>query len=144
MDSSLSTLASASHQPSPSRIEPVEVSLSVISHSTRPTPLGGIGKNTNLRGYRKTRFYGDYSFYNNAELRFTLFGFRTYLFPSKVGLLLFHDIGRVWAEGEDSNKWHQGIGTGLWLTPFESMVLSLSLAFGEEENIINFRFGFLF
>ena len=106
--------------------------------------LGGSGKMANLRGYRRTRFYGNNSFYNNTEIRFTLFGFKTYLFPSHFGILVFNDIGRVWLEGEESNKWHQSMGGGIWLSPFESVVLSSTIAFGEEETLITVNFGFLF
>lgn len=106
--------------------------------------LGGSGKMANLRGYRRTRFYGNTSFYNNTEVRFTLFGFKTYLFPSHFGILLFNDIGRVWLEGENSNKWHQSVGGGIWLSPFESVILSSTIAFGEEETLLTVNFGFLF
>ncbi len=105
--------------------------------------LGGTGKEANLRGYRRTRFYGEESFYNNTDFRFTLFGFKTYLFPAKVGFLGFYDIGRVWVEGENSEKWHQGYGFGLWIRPFEAMTFDLDLAYGESW-IPSFRFGFLF
>ena len=30
------------------------------------------------------------------------------------GLLAFADVGRVYLSGEDSNKWHEGYGGGLW------------------------------
>jgi len=105
--------------------------------------IGGTGKEANLRGFRRTRFYGQTSFYNNLDLRITLFGFKTYLFPASVGLLGFYDIGRVWLQGEDSDVWHKGYGAGLWITPFESLTLEFDFAYGEFW-IGSFRFGFLF
>jgi len=105
--------------------------------------LGGTGKEANLRGFRRTRFYGQASFYNNTDLRVTLFGFKTYLFPASIGLVGFYDIGRVWAKDENSDDWHQGYGVGLWMTPVESLTIEFDFAYGEFW-ISSFRFGFLF
>ena len=105
--------------------------------------IGGTGKEANLRGYRRTRFYGESSFFNNTDVRITLFGFKTYLFPANFGLVGFYDIGRVWVDGENSDVWHTGYGFGIWLTPFESITLEADLAYGEFW-LPAFRFGFLF
>lgn len=105
--------------------------------------LGGAGKGANLRGYRKTRFYGRSSFYNNTDLRLKLFGFRTYLFPSDFGILGFYDFGRVWLNNEESDTWHTSTGFGFWLAPFEAAALSTTLSFGEQ-SLVTFNFGFLF
>jgi hypothetical protein len=109
---------------------------------------------TELRGFRKTRFYGDSKFFNNAELRLTLTSFRSYLFPATVGILAFHDIGRVWykdGNGADpsaadgvSAKWHQGWGGGAWFTPFSAGVISLEAGHSEEGTLVYLRLGFLF
>lgn len=105
--------------------------------------IGGTGKDANVRGYRRTRFYGESAVYNNTELRITLFGFKTYLFPADFGIVGFYDIGRVWVDGENSDVWHNGYGFGIWMTPFESITLDLDIAYGEFW-IGAFRFGFLF
>jgi hypothetical protein len=104
--------------------------------------LGGLN---NLRGYRRMRFAGDNSFYWNNDLRIKLFNFRTYLLPGQFGIHGIYDVGRVWVEGESSNKWHRGYGGGIWVTPFGAAVLSLELTTSEEEDLLPFiRFGFLF
>ena len=103
-----------------------------------------LGGRTNLRGYRKTRFYGDTYFYHNVDLRLKLFSFRSYIFPGQFGILGFHDTGRVWVDGEDSNTWHTGKGFGVWVTPINSFVLSLNYGFGDDGNIPTFYFGFFF
>src|SRR5690606_30208166 len=54
----------------------------------------------NLRGYRKYRFAGDKMFYNNIDIRIRLKNYQGYLFTGSYGILLFHDIGRVWVKGE--------------------------------------------
>jgi outer membrane protein assembly factor BamA len=102
--------------------------------------LGGL---RNLRGYRKTRFYGNSRFYNNTELRLKLGTLRNRIVPISVGVYGLNDLGRVWYEGEDSNKWHHGYGGGIWISPLNISVISLELAKSEEELLFNFRLGFL-
>ena len=107
-----------------------------------------------MRGYRKTRFYGDKKFFTNVEVRAKLFSVRTYLFPASVGLLGFHDLGRVWykndsgidpsAEDDESEKWHRGWGGGVWFTPFNFTVLSVEVGRSEESTLAYVRMGFLF
>ncbi|WP_165864958.1 BamA/TamA family outer membrane protein [Rufibacter latericius] len=99
---------------------------------------------TTLRGYRRNRFSGQSSFYNNTEARLRLFSFTTYLFPASLGLFGFHDIGRVWMENEDSNKWHRGYGGGLWISPLNQIVISLGYAASPEQSQFLVRAGFQF
>jgi hemolysin activation/secretion protein len=103
--------------------------------------LGGL---TNLRGYRRTRFTGKSSLYNNTELRVRIFSFKTYLFPAYVGILGFHDVGHVWLNGEESNTWHNSAGGGLWLAPFNRAVISLVYGISKEDRLPLLRVGFLF
>ncbi len=88
--------------------------------------------NTNLRGYRRFRFAGDKSLFNNFEVRYKIKDFRTYLLPGALGVLAFHDIGRVWYKNEKSGRWHNGYGGGIWLAPAERLVGTLSLAHSRE------------
>ncbi|RZK43262.1 MAG: hypothetical protein EOO90_04685 [Pedobacter sp.] len=76
--------------------------------------LGGQG---NLLGFRQFRFAGDHSFYNNFELRAKLGDFISYVLPGQVGLIGFYDVGRVWANNEKSDRWHQGVGAGMYFAP---------------------------
>ncbi|SNS91842.1 Calcineurin-like phosphoesterase [Ekhidna lutea] len=103
-----------------------------------------LGGRTNLRGFRRTRFYGETSFYHNLDLRLKLASFRSYIFPGQFGLLAFHDTGRVWVDGEDSDEWHAGKGFGLWISPLNTLVLNFNYAFGEEENLPTFSMSFFF
>src|SRR6185369_13565055 len=50
--------------------------------------LGGL---RNLRGFRTNRFTGKTMLYHNAELRFRLFDFRSYLLPGRLGMIEFND-----------------------------------------------------
>lgn len=103
--------------------------------------LGGL---TNLRGFRRTRFYGETSFYHNLDLRLKLFSFRSYIFPGQFGIQAFHDTGRVWVGGENSETWHTGKGVGIWISPLDTAVIGLNYAFGEDENLLTVNLGFFF
>lgn len=107
----------------------------------RAQTLGGLQE---IRGFRRTRFYGDEKFFNNFEIRYKIFDFRTYLFPASFGILGFHDIGRVWVNNEDSNQWHRGFGGGIWATPFNLTSVSAEVGHSEEETLFYLRLGFLF
>jgi hypothetical protein len=99
----------------------------------------------NLRGYRRNRFGGRSVFYNNAELRFRVADFSTYLFPGSFGFLAFHDVGRVWMDGEASRVWHTGYGAGVWLAPVRRFVVTASVAHSKEEKALPLvTFGFQF
>jgi len=103
-----------------------------------------IGGKSNLRGYRSNRFAGDRSFYQNTEIRYKITNVNSYFMTGNFGILLFNDIGRVWVDNEDSEKWHDGYGAGLWLTPFNLTVVTLNYNRSEEENLITFSFSYLF
>jgi hypothetical protein len=104
-----------------------------------------LGVRQNLRGYRYQRFAGRSSAYNNTELRINFGDVNFYLFKGPFGILGFRDVGRVWADGENSNTWHKGYGGGLWMAPFNKIVLMGLLAFSEEEKAFPMaKIGFQF
>ena len=103
--------------------------------------LGGL---QNLRGYRKTRFFGDSRLYNNTELRMRITTIRNPLLPVNFGFNLFNDIGRVWLDGENSDKVHHGYGGGLWFAPVNATVIAFEVAKTEEETGFYLRLGYLF
>ena len=105
--------------------------------------LNILGSHDNLRGYRKWRFYGKQSFYNNNELRF-MFNARNKVFNGKYGLITFFDNGRVWQPGEVSNTWHTGYGTGAFVSLFNKAILSGTYGLSKEDKVISFYFGFYF
>jgi hypothetical protein len=111
------------------------------------------GKNE-LRGFRKTRFYGDSKAYMNNEIRLKLLTFRSYLFPATLGVHGFYDVGRVWykdsagidpsATDGSSSVWHTGFGGGIWFTPFNMTVVSTEFGHSVDGNMVYVRLGFLF
>ena len=97
-----------------------------------------------LRGYRRFRFSGESSLYHQLEMRVKLFDWRSFYFPSQVGMILFNDLGRVWVDGESSNKIHHGYGGGLYVTPFNFAAINILLAVSEESVLPLVKFGFYF
>ena len=103
-----------------------------------------LGGRSNLRGFRRSRFYGKTSFYQNVDLRIKLFNFQSILFPGRVGIHGFYDVGRVWRATDTSDQWHRSAGFGAWIAPLHKAVLSVSFAFTGEENLGSIDFGFFF
>lgn len=104
-----------------------------------------LGVRQNLRGYRYQRFAGRTRAYNNSELRINFGDVNFYLFKGPLGVIGFHDIGRVWADGETSDTWHRGYGGGIWLAPLNKVVVSGLLTYSDEEKALPFvTFGFYF
>ncbi|MCG6187287.1 BamA/TamA family outer membrane protein [Maribellus maritimus] len=103
-----------------------------------------LGRKANLRGFRSNRFAGDQSFYQNTEFRVKLKNIHSYLFNGQAGMLLFNDIGRVWTDGENSNRWHQGYGGGLWISPFNAAAVTITYGKSKEDNLIDFTLSYLF
>jgi len=101
-----------------------------------------LGATDNLRGYRKYRFAGDELFYHNIDLRIRLAEFQTYLFPGSLGIQFFNDVGRVWRQGEASDRWHDGYGGGLWVSPLKRFIFSASYAQGSEGGVVLMKVGF--
>ena len=91
-----------------------------------------LGGQDNLLGYRLYRFAGQYSLYNNLELRIKLFDFASYIVPGQAGLLGFYDVGRVWEKGEHSDKWHNGAGGGIYIAPARLAVIKIVAGHSEE------------
>jgi outer membrane protein assembly factor BamA len=111
--------------------------------------LGGFAT---LRGYRRSRFAEDQTFYQNTDIRIRLMEYKTPLFPGSFGITLIHDIGRVWTDNEDEflideekAKWHRGYGGGIWISPLGQAVISLDYTkSNDDEEGIFIRLGVFF
>ena len=103
-----------------------------------------LGGQTNLRGYRSTRFSGRSSLYANTEARVGLFDLGGSLLPGTMGAVGFFDIGRVWTDGESSNQWHSGYGGGLWYDIAGELVIRLTGGWSGEDSALLFGAGFFF
>ena len=105
--------------------------------------LATLSGKENLRGYRRQRFHGETSFYNNNELRLIM-NTRNRWFNGKFGALVFVDQGRVWQPGERSDKWHVGYGGGIFVAPFNKILLNASYGISKDDKVIHMRLGFFF
>ena len=105
--------------------------------------LARLGQRDNLRGYLRNRFTGERAAFLNTDVRFDLGTVETILVPFGIGIVGFHDLGKVWIEGEDADNWHQGLGGGIYLSPYnDNFNLTFSVATSEEEDfLIEFTFG---
>lgn len=101
----------------------------------------GVGANNYLRGFRKNRFAGDAMAYGSIELRAKLTEFRNKIIPGSFGLVGFDDIGRVWMSGEDSRKWHNTWGGGVYFIPYNLFIVSLTATKSTEEVLFNVTIG---
>ena len=109
------------------------------------TPTGGLAKDPGVaRGLQPQRYAGDGVLYGNAELRLALGKFFVFV-PGEIGVLGLYDIGRVYLDGEDSNKWHHGVGGGLWFaSPNRRNSVTLSLAKSEGRTGFYIKTGLAF
>jgi outer membrane translocation and assembly module TamA len=103
--------------------------------------LGGL---TNLRGFRRDRYAGKTSVYQNTELRVSMGNMNAYVVKGGWGLLAFTDHGKVWMPNEESDIWHYGYGGGLWLLPFNKMAMTATYGVSKEGKLISVSAGFLF
>jgi outer membrane protein assembly factor BamA len=103
-----------------------------------------LGGKTNLRGYLSDRFYGHGSVYQNSEFRYKLLDFSSYILNGELGVLAFYDSGRVWVKNEDSDHWHQGYGSGFWLSPFEMTIFTATYNWSSEDKMLQVTLNFKF
>ncbi|MFA8342558.1 MAG: BamA/TamA family outer membrane protein [Rhodothermaceae bacterium] len=100
-----------------------------------------LGGAHNLRGFSTERFTGDASVFGQAELRSELFDFKL-IVPGKFGTTVFGETGRVYAKGEDSDKWHPSIGAGIWFAFIEhKYTISLNIATSQDRNSWHMTMG---
>lgn len=86
-----------------------------------------VGGDFDLRGFRNQRFSGKQSFFHSTDLRWNLGKIKNGFAPLQYGVFGGFDYGRVWLPGEDSTKWHQGYGGGIWLNGVNVITGQLSL-----------------
>jgi hypothetical protein len=103
-----------------------------------------IGQDTGLRGYRNERFSGDTAFAGTADVRFSFNEFKTGLIPLQMGVFVGGDVGRVWLDGEDSDKWYNDYGGGFWINSSNAIGATFNLFNGEDGLRFSFQVGFNF
>ncbi|MFC6099848.1 metallophosphoesterase [Olivibacter domesticus] len=103
-----------------------------------------LGGQENLWGYRQYRFAGEQLFFNNFEARIKLAQIGSYIVPGQLGIIGFYDIGKVWAEGLNSERIHQGTGGGFYYAPARIALLQFVFGHSREGWYPYFTMGFRF
>jgi hypothetical protein len=104
-----------------------------------------IGGRQALRGFRQQRFAGNSAFYHSNDIRWRLINeARTYVSPISFGLFGSVDYGRVWLDGEDSDRWHNSYGGGIWLGTLDVLTISAGYHQSTEGGRVLVQAGFNF
>ncbi|HJS00583.1 MAG TPA: metallophosphoesterase [Flavobacterium sp.] len=104
-----------------------------------------LGGDYDLRGFRNQRFIGNQSFFQSTDIRFSIGKIKNSIIPMSYGFFGGYDYGRVWLDGETSNKWHQSVGGGLWLNAINTLTTKISYFKSQDDKArISFGLGFGF
>ncbi len=103
-----------------------------------------LGQNSGLRGYRTQRFSGESAFATSADLRYSFDEFRTGFVPLQIGVFAGGDVGRVWQDGERSERWYNDYGGGIWINSAEAIGATFNLFNGADGLRFSFQIGFNF
>ncbi len=103
-----------------------------------------VGQNNGLRGYRNQRFSGESALALSADVRYSFEEFKTGLIPIQMGIFLGGDVGRVWLDEEDSQRWHNDFGGGFWVNSSEAISATFNLFRGDDGLRFSFQVGFSF
>ncbi|HLF52621.1 metallophosphoesterase [Flavobacterium sp.] len=104
-----------------------------------------LGGDYDLRGFRNERFLGSKSFFQSTDLRWNIGKIRKSILPMTYGVLAGYDYGRIWLDAENSRKWHQSVGGGLWLNGLNVITAKLTYFKSDDDKArIAFGLGFGF
>ncbi|WP_452599613.1 metallophosphoesterase [Pontimicrobium sp. MEBiC01747] len=103
-----------------------------------------LGANNGLRGYRNQRFTGKRAFVQSTDLRLNLRKVKTGILPLNIGVYGGVDYGRVWLDNDNSKKWNNSFGGGVFFNGAGMLVGNLS-AFNSNDGLrVAFKLGFGF
>ncbi|MFK7783008.1 metallophosphoesterase [Psychroserpens sp.] len=103
-----------------------------------------LGADNGLRGYRNQRFTGKRAFVQSTDLRLNLTRVKTGWFPVYLGVYGGADYGRVWLNDDNSDKWNNSFGGGLFVNMANMLTGNIS-AFNSDDGLrLAFRLGFGF
>jgi outer membrane translocation and assembly module TamA len=103
-----------------------------------------LGGHENLRGFRQYRFAGQQMLYNNLEARVKVIDVKSYVLPGEFGLMGMYDVGKVWAKGYNNDKFHQGVGGGIYYIVANALPLHFVMTKSNEGWYPYFSTGFRF
>lgn len=97
-----------------------------------------------LRGLPRNRFAGKSVAYGNAELRKSFLKNKNTLALFDVGMLLHGDIGRVWVDNDNSDRWHNSYGGGLFFNILDFFALVGSFSISDQDELVFVGTNFYF
>jgi hypothetical protein len=103
-----------------------------------------LGGAQSVRSLRSRRFTGDAAAWANLDLRLRVAEL-PFVMPWDFGVLGIADLGRVWVKGEESRRWHHGLGGGLWAAlPDRSFLVVADVVRGDDGTAVwlGTRFAF--
>jgi len=103
-----------------------------------------LGGESSQRGLRDHRYAGRTSLLGGAEVRLKV-GQWAFPVPGDYGLLALAERGRVFHDGESSDKWRSTFGGGLWFSPLlQPMALHLTVTRSGSRTAYYAGMGFAF
>jgi hypothetical protein len=118
-----------------------------VSHDWGRVPFfdaSAIGGRSSVRGLNSRRFIGRGSAFGGIELRLDV-GSLTVIVPGEWGIYGLADAGRVYVDGEDSDRWHTAAGGGLWFSLLDRRsTMTVTYAASGERSKIYVQAGFHF
>ena len=103
-----------------------------------------IGGNKGVRGLVNNRFSGQSALAINNNLHIKLFDrIARNALPSALGVTLAYDLGRVWSPNDNSSTLHTSYGFGIWISPLETINISLGSFHAQKDSQIRFKIGWL-
>ena len=103
-----------------------------------------LGARSGLRGYRFQRFTGKSAFSQSTDVRWNFGSLKTGILPINIGVYGGVDYGRVWLDGDNSDKWNNSFGGGFFVNMAQMMTANIS-AFNSSDGLrLAFQVGFGF
>lgn len=103
-----------------------------------------LGGGSDLRGFRKERFTGNYSAFHSSDVRLEIGNFNSGIIPTEYGITGGFDYGRVWYDNEDSDKWHNSYGGSFWISGLETFSANVGYYNSDDGGRVSFVLGFAF
>lgn len=103
-----------------------------------------LGDNQGLRAYRFQRFTGKSAFAHSTDIRWNFSDFKTGVLPISIGVFGGIDYGRVWVDNDDSDRWNNALGGGIFVNFVNLMTGNVSAFSGSDGWRFAFKLGFGF
>ncbi|GBF44266.1 OMA87-related protein [Leptospira ellinghausenii] len=109
-------------------------------------PMGALGGQNTLRGYRQERFVGPVIGFYNIELRYRVGSFSLWDQFFQLSIVPFYDVGRVWDKIKQVSTmdYKHSRGLGLRLIWDQATVILMDYAYSREDQLFYLDIGHTF